>query len=119
MNVFLQFLFNTDLLREHVREEWMTLYDYSYIDEKIIGVVEKNLPNVGEILKTVEKRATGKTTSTLSQSLDASSQAGDTTRFGETGGLRATTSQEDERPVKKPTQPQPFNLTKPKPKVIP
>lgn len=68
MNVFLQFLFNTENLREYVREEWMTLYDFTYIDEKIIGVVEKNLPNVAEILKTVEKRATGKAVSTLSMS---------------------------------------------------
>lgn len=66
MNVFLQFAFNCDLLREHVREEWMSLYDYSYIDEKIIGGIEKNLPNVAEILRKIEKRATGKGTSTLS-----------------------------------------------------
>lgn len=66
MNVFLQFAFNCDLLREHVREEWMTLYDFTYIDEKIIGGIEKNLPNVAEILRKIEKRATGKATSTLS-----------------------------------------------------
>ena len=66
MNVFLQFLFNTDNLRNFVREEWMTLYDYTYIDEKIIGTVEKNLPNVAEILKKIELRATGKATSLLS-----------------------------------------------------
>jgi hypothetical protein len=68
MHVFLQFVFNADSLREHVRSEWMNLYDFTYIDEKIIGVIEKNLPNVSEILKTVEKRATGKAVSTLSQS---------------------------------------------------
>ena len=44
----------------------MTLYDFTYIDDKIIGGVEKNLPNVAEILKTIEKRATGKAVSTLS-----------------------------------------------------
>jgi hypothetical protein len=66
MNVFLQFLFNTDNLRNFVRDEWMTLYDYAYIDEKIIASVEKNLPNVAEILKKVELRATGKATSLLS-----------------------------------------------------
>lgn len=44
----------------------MTLYDYAYIDDKIIGIIEKNLPNVSDILKVVEKRATGKVTSTLS-----------------------------------------------------
>ena len=31
---------------------------------KIIGMIEKNLPNVADILRTVEKRATGKATST-------------------------------------------------------
>lgn len=46
----------------------MTVFDYAYIDEKIIGGVEKNLPNVAEILKKVELRATGKATSALSQS---------------------------------------------------
>jgi len=53
-------VFNTDNLKNFVREEWMTLYDYAYIDEKIIGAIEKNLPNVAEILKKVEIRATGK-----------------------------------------------------------
>jgi hypothetical protein len=65
MNVLFQFLYNTDNLRQYVREEWMTLYDFTYIDEKIIGTIEKNLPNVAEILKTIEKRATGKVTSAL------------------------------------------------------
>lgn len=66
MHVFLQFVFNADTLREYLREDWMTVYDYQYIDEKIIGGVEKNLPAVADILKSIEKRATGKVSSTLS-----------------------------------------------------
>ena len=62
----MQFAFNADLLRECLREEWMALYDYSYIDEKIINGVERNLPSVADILKQVEKRATGKVMSALS-----------------------------------------------------
>jgi hypothetical protein len=42
-----------------VRADWITLYDFSYVDEKIIGAIERNLPNVAEILGTVEKKATG------------------------------------------------------------
>ena len=76
MNVFLQFLFNSEALREHVREEWMNIYDFSYIDEKIIGMVEKNLPNVADILRTVEKRATGKSTSTAAALNASISQGG-------------------------------------------
>ena len=54
----------------------MTLYDFSYIDEKIIGGVERNLPAVAEIIKSVEKRATGKVTSALSVSSFQDSTAG-------------------------------------------
>ena len=43
-----------------MREKWMTVYDFTYIDDKIIGMVEKNLPAVQEIIRYVEKRATGK-----------------------------------------------------------
>ena len=66
MNVFMQFAFDSEKLREHMREPWMAVYDFIYIDEKIIGGVEKNLPAVGEIIKYVEKKATGKITSQLS-----------------------------------------------------
>ncbi len=68
MHVFLQFAFNADGLREHLREAWMTVYDFTYIDEKIIGGVERNLPAIADIIKSVEKRATGKVTSALSAS---------------------------------------------------
>ena len=68
MHVFMQFAFNAETLRENLREPWMALYDFSYIDEKIIGGVERNLPAVAEIIKSVEKRATGKVTSALSVS---------------------------------------------------
>ena len=76
MHVFMQFAFNAESLREHLREPWMALYDFSYIDEKIIGGVERNLPAVAEIIKSVEKRATGKVTSALSVSSMQESTAG-------------------------------------------
>ena len=38
----------------------MDLYDYQYIDDKIIGGIEKNLPNVSDILRNVERKATGR-----------------------------------------------------------
>ena len=68
MHVFLQFAFNAEGLREHLREPWMAVYDFTYIDEKIIGGVERNLPAVADIIKSIEKRATGKVTSALSVS---------------------------------------------------
>ena len=44
----------------------MTCYDADYIDAKIIGGIEKNLPAVSDIIRYIEKKATGKITSTLS-----------------------------------------------------
>ena len=47
MHSFLQFIFNTDELRNNgVKEGWMELYDFSYIEDKILGGLEKNLANV-------------------------------------------------------------------------
>ena len=60
----------------------MTLYDYTYIDEKIIGGIEKNLPRVSEILKKVELRATGKTTAYSQSSVSEAGKLGDTARGG-------------------------------------
>jgi ferritin-like protein len=68
MHVFLQFLFDSENIKKNIRDEWIKLYDYTYIDEKIIGGIEKNLPNVAEVLASVEKKATGKTVSSLTQS---------------------------------------------------
>ena len=46
------------------------------IDDKIIGGVERNLPAVADIIKSVEKRATGKVTSALSVSSHQESTIG-------------------------------------------
>ena len=66
MHVLLWFVFDSEKLRENMRIHWMEIYDFQYIDDKIIGGIEKNLPNVSDILRIVEKKATGKVTSTLS-----------------------------------------------------
>ena len=75
MHVLLQFIFDSEKLREAVREPWMEIYDFQYIDDKIIGGIEKNLPNVSDILRIVEKKATGKVSSALSQSAVSQSDA--------------------------------------------
>jgi hypothetical protein len=51
MYPFLNFTFNADTLREHLREPWMQAYSYEYIDNNIIAGVEKNLPEVADIIR--------------------------------------------------------------------
>lgn len=122
MHTFLQFAFNSDNLRENLREPWMEFYDYVYIDEKIIGGVEKNLPNISEIIKSVERRATGKITSTLS--VATSEKDRESVMSGEHGRLRESKEEDliseagEPQHEKKITKIEPFNLTKPKPKLI-
>lgn len=100
MHVFLQFIFDADKLRDFVREEWMTLYDFSYIDDKIIGGIEKNLPSVAEILGTVEKKATGKMISNLTQSSFSAAAASE----GQEGTSKLAKIQEEENVKKEPTK---------------
>lgn len=128
MHVFMQFAFNADTLRDYLREEWMTLYDFQYIDDKIIGGVERNLPAIADIVKNIEKRATGKVTSTLSVSSRQESMPGgeggamSESRMSAAGNtmmsdIMSEGMEEDRKP--KRTEFKPFNLTKPKPKMIP
>jgi hypothetical protein len=71
MNVFLQFIFDIESINKHVRDDWITEYDYTYVDDKIIAGLQDNLSSVADIIVQVEKKATGKTTATsvLSQTL--------------------------------------------------
>lgn len=124
MNTFMLFAFDSEKLRTHLREPWMSCYDFEYIDDKVIGGVEKNLPAVSEILRYVEKRATGKITSALSQSSsqiiksdDKDSQAMSMTQSVLNQSNANNNTQEQH--VRALTVPEPFNLTKARPKMIP
>jgi hypothetical protein len=63
MNTFMSFTFNSEKLKQHLRDDWMQCYDFDYIDNKIIGGVEKNLPSIQNIMNGIERKATGKITS--------------------------------------------------------
>jgi len=121
MNTFLQFSFNTDKLREHLKHEWMTCFDPDFIDDKIIGGIEKNLPGVQSIINNIEMKATGKITGAVSQTQSINgSQTDDQSQFGNTQSqMNKSVTMVEERPVKELTVPEPFNLTRTKPKMIP
>ena len=68
MNVFLQFLYNEETLKENVRSEWIKEFDINYIDDTIIGGMLKNFSSVNDIIAMVEKKATGKVVQTTSLS---------------------------------------------------
>ena len=95
----------------------MSLYDFQYIDDKIIGGVERNLPAVAEIIKSVEKRATGKITSALSVSSHQESTVGGNLTeshmsMHDTRMSEALSDGGEESKLAKRTEFRPFNLTK-------
>ena len=63
MHKFFQFAFDTENLKKHLRDPWMKLYDFGFIDDKVIGGVERHLPAVNEIMRWAERKATGKVVS--------------------------------------------------------
>lgn len=79
--------------------------------------MEKNRANVSEILRYVEKRATGKVTAVVEESKDSASNLSETqatTGAGLAGRLSGLSGLEDEVvAIKKTTKQEPFNLTKP------
>lgn len=107
-----QFLFDVNMLKSHVRDDWCKIYDASYIDEFVIGGLQEKLTKMADLLATVSKKATGKV-SELVSSLGTH----------HSGIFIQVFAEQLEKETKsngfKPTQPQPFKLTQPKVKAIP
>ena len=119
MHTFFGYIFDADILRKEVREQWMTCYDAEYLDRRVIGGITKNLPAVRDLLKYIEKKATGHTSTAF---------GGQASQPVEDGSAEATHVSADgpnvesltpTQSAKKTTVPRPFNLTTPKPKQIP
>lgn len=91
MHVLLQFLLSEPTLREHVQSSWCEIYDFDFVE----GIITKNAAKgleLADLLDYLSNRATGH------------------------GTIENTVAEVKE---KKFTVPEPFNLTKPKPRKLP
>lgn len=59
MNEFFKFLFSPDIQQEILREGWIKLYEYSYVDDKIINHLNANQEKLSELLQFVNNKASG------------------------------------------------------------
>lgn len=91
----MQYALDAEALERWVKVEWCKIYDVRYVEEEIIGKLQRHLPDLEPIVQDMEYKATGTV-----QTGAAASTAGPS-------ALR-------KRIVQKP-----FNLTKPKPRLIP
>lgn len=94
MHTLLSFLFNPEILRREIREEWCALYDYKFVDNEVIGKVEQRLSDLRDLLSRLETIVSGP-------------------RVEETKADPTQTVVS-----KKTTVPVPFQLTKPKPRKL-
>lgn len=101
MNVFLEFLFDTDTLRKEVYEDWVMIYEDNYVEELIEGL-EKKRDELGKVLSTIIEKAVGK------------GSAGDTKLSTKLGSFKKEEVKKFEA-----TKPQPFQLSQSKPRAIP
>jgi hypothetical protein len=102
MNEFFKFLFNLDNLNNILRPEWIKLYDMEYVDNQIITGLQKNWELLSDMLSNIMTRAQGILLPTQT-SKNISNSLGD---------------KNNSNSSKKVTIPEPFNLTKPKHKII-
>eukprot|EP00747_Dinoflagellata_sp_TGD_P162531 gnl/TRDRNA2_/TRDRNA2_180226_c0_seq1.p1 gnl/TRDRNA2_/TRDRNA2_180226_c0~~gnl/TRDRNA2_/TRDRNA2_180226_c0_seq1.p1 ORF type:complete len:804 (+),score=236.88 gnl/TRDRNA2_/TRDRNA2_180226_c0_seq1:125-2413(+) len=90
----LQYCLSEEELNRWVKIEWCKVYDQRYIEQEVIGKLQGMKSELQPLMDEIEYKATGTVTATE-----------------EGGGFPV--------PVKKVTEPMPFNLTKPKPRLIP
>lgn len=106
MHVFLEYLFDFDVLNADVRPGWCEIYDELYIDGTVIEGLENKLSRIGDLLSQIAEKATGKKSSLLET-------------YGSTNQHSIADEKEKEKSQFTPTTFQPFNLTQVKPKAIP
>jgi len=92
---FLQFAFGVEDLKEWVVSEWCKIYDMGYIEDQILGTIQRMLPELTQLINEISIKATG----TKAVETDAESET------------------KDKKP--RTTVPEPFNITKPKPRLVP
>ena len=101
MNVFLEFLFDTDQLRAEIYNDWCMVYEDNYIEQILDGIDEKR-DKLARTLSSIIEKAVGKGT------------------MGETKlSSKLSTFKKEEAKKFEPTKPQPFNLSQSKPRAIP
>lgn len=106
MNSLLNFLFNIEEVRENIFEEWCTVFDEDFIEETVLDGLERKREELESTLTKIAEKALGK------------AEASKHSTFLKGTSTTATTF-EVEKQQKKTTTPQPFNLSKPKPRAIP
>ena len=128
MNELFTYLFDEDVLKNKLREKWIKLYDFNFVDKDIIGGLLTTKKNISDLLTFIYNKATAsnlpvdekekeKETS-LNPPTIAPSTTLKTTKLEETKDEKYTKETTKPKTGKKVTIPVPFNLSENKPRVL-
>ena len=128
MNELFTYLFDEDVLKNKLREKWIKLYDFNFVDKDIIGGLLTTKKNISDLLTFIYNKATAsnlpvdekekeKETS-LNPPTIAPSTTLKTTKLEETKDEKYAKETTKPKTGKKVTIPVPFNLSENKPRLL-
>jgi len=100
LNALMRYCFSEEDLNSWVKQEWCKVYDMRYIEDEIIGFLQKKKAEAAPMLEEISLKATG----TLGDDMKEKD---------------ATRKEISSAPPRPRTEVRPFNLTQPKPRLIP
>ena len=130
MNELFTYLLDEDVLKNKLREKWIKLYDFNFVDKDIIGGLLTTKKNISDLLTFIYNKATASNLpvdekekekekeTTLIPPTIAPSTTLKTTKIEETKDEKFTKETTKPKTGKKVTIPVPFNLSENKPRVL-
>ena len=121
MNELFTYLFDEDILKNKLREKWIKLYDFNFVDNEIIGGLLNTKKNISDLLTFIYNKATAsnlpvETKDMAKSELGIASTTEKTkTKIEETKEAKNVSKSKS---VKKVTIPVPFNLSENKPRIL-
>ena len=123
MNELFTYLFDEDVLKNKLREKWIKLYDFNFIDNEVIGGLLNTKKNLEDLLTFIYSKATANNIPLETKEVAPGLQS----EMGVASTTLKTKSKTEEakdgkiiksKSVKKVTIPVPFNLSENKPRVL-
>ena len=103
-----------------MREKWITLYDYNYVDKEIIGGLMNTKQKLSELIKFIKDKATFGF-STKEKEKENESEQSQKQEINSSSKLKSDimpSMKATKKPVKQITIPEPFNLSVNKPRIL-
>ena len=117
MNELFDCLFDEDILKNKIREKWITLYDFNYVDKNIIGGLMTTKQKISDIIKFINDKAKfGFSSKDKEKEAGGKEDNSSGTPVLQSGLI--SNAKTPKKPIKKITIPEPFNLSLNKPKIL-